>query len=40
MRGQFEDYVAYFVRFQSILQEEEDDSLVADFGTYMDGYEE
>lgn len=40
MRGQFEDYVADFVRFQSILQEEEDDSPVADFGTYMDGYEE
>lgn len=39
MRGQFEDYVQDFVRFQSILQEE-DESHIADFGTYMDNYEE
>jgi hypothetical protein len=39
MRGQFEDYINDFVRFQAILQDE-DESSVADFGTYMDGYEE
>lgn len=39
MRGQFQDYIDDFIRFQSILQDE-DESAVADFGTYMDGYEE
>ena len=39
MRGQFEEYVQDFVRFQAIMQEE-DESHLADFGTFMDGYEE
>ena len=39
VREQFADYIADFVRFQPILSRE-DTSAVADFGTYMDGYEE
>lgn len=39
VRGQFEDYIQDFIRFQPILQEE-DSSQIADFGSYMDFYEE
>lgn len=39
VRGQFEDYIQDFIRFQAILQED-DTSPLADFGTYMDDYEE
>lgn len=39
VRGQFEDYVQNFIQFQSIIQED-DESPVADFGTFMDFYEE
>ena len=39
MRGQFADYIDDFIRFQSIIQDE-DESPLADFGTYMDNYEE
>lgn len=39
IRAQFADYITDFVRFQPILSRE-DQSPVADFGTYMDGYEE
>ena len=36
---QFADYIAEFLDFQSFLSQE-DDSLIANFGTFMDGYEE
>ena len=39
IRDQFADYVTDFVRFQPIISRE-DETPVADFGTYMDGYEE
>ena len=39
IRAQFADYVTDFVRFQPILSRE-DETPIADFGTYMDGYEE
>lgn len=39
VRAQFEDYIRDFLRFQPILQED-DESALADFGTYMDYYEE
>lgn len=39
IRAQFADYVADFVKFHPILSRE-DETPVADFGTYMDQYEE
>ena len=36
---QFADYIAEFLDFQSFLSQE-DDSMIANFGTFMDGYEE
>ena len=39
IREQFADYVTDFVRFQPILSRE-DETPIADFGTYMEGYEE
>lgn len=36
---QFADYIAEFLDFQSFLSRE-DDSMIANFGTFMDGYEE
>ena len=39
IRDQFADYVAEFLDFQSFLSRE-DDSMIANFGTFMDGYEE
>ena len=39
IRAQFADYVADFVKFHPILSRE-DETPVADFGTFMDGYEE
>ena len=39
VRDQFADYVAEFLDFQSFLSKD-DDSMIANFGTYMDGYEE
>lgn len=39
VRGQFEDFIRDYIRFQAILQED-DSSPLADFGTYMDNYEE
>ena len=39
IRAQFADYIADFVRFQPIISRE-DETPIADFGTYMDGYEE
>lgn len=39
VRAQFADYVADYVKFQLILARD-DETPVADFGTYMDGYEE
>lgn len=39
VRDQFADYVAEFLDFQSFLSRE-DDSMIANFGTFMDGYEE
>ena len=36
---QFADYISEFLDFQSFLSKE-DDSMIANFGTYMDGYEE
>ena len=39
IRQQFADYVAEFMVFQSFLSQG-DDSMIANFGTYMDGYEE
>ena len=39
IRDQFADYLADFIDFQSYLSQE-DDSMIANFGTFMDGYEE
>lgn len=39
IRDQFADYVAEFLDFQSFLSQA-DDSMIANFGTFMDGYEE
>ena len=36
---QFADYISEFLDFQSFLSRE-DDSMIANFGTFMDGYEE
>ena len=36
---QFSDYISEFLDFQSFLSQA-DDSMIANFGTYMDGYEE
>lgn len=39
IRDQFKSYLSDFLDFQSFLTLE-DDSMIANFGTYMDGYEE
>ena len=39
IREQFADYIADFIRFQPILSRD-DETPVADFGTFMDGYED
>lgn len=39
VRDLFSDYIAEFLDFQSFLSRE-DDSMIANFGTFMDGYEE
>ena len=39
IKEQFKDYVSNFVDIQQILQND-DDSMIANFGTYMEGYEE
>ena len=39
IRDQFSDYLTDFLDFQSFLSQD-DDSMIANFGTYMDGYEE
>ena len=39
IREQFADYISDFLDFQSFLSQE-DDSMIANFGTFMDGYEE
>ena len=39
VHAQFQDYIKEFLDFQSFLSQE-DDSMIANFGTYMDGYEE
>ena len=39
IREQFSDYISDFLDFQAFLSQE-DDSMIANFGTYMDGYEE
>lgn len=39
IRDQFADYLSDFLDFQSFLSQD-DDSMIANFGTYMDGYEE
>lgn len=39
IREQFADYIADFLDFQSYLSQD-DDSMIANFGTFMDGYEE
>ena len=39
VRDQFADYLADFLDFQSYLSRE-DDSMIANFGTFMDGYTE
>ena len=39
IHAQFSDYIAEFLDFQSFLSRE-DDSMIANFGTFMDGYEE
>ena len=39
VRDQFADYISEFLDFQSYLSQG-DDSMIANFGTYMDGYEE
>ena len=39
IRAQFADYVADFVKFHPILSRE-DETPIADFGTYMDNYDE
>lgn len=39
IREQFADYLSDFLSFQSFLSQD-DDSMIANFGTFMDGYEE
>ena len=39
IRAQFADYIAEFLDFQAYLSRD-DDSMIANFGTFMDGYEE
>ena len=39
IREQFADYLADFLDFQTFLSQE-DDSMIANFGTFMDGYKE
>ena len=39
IRDQFSDYIRDFLDFQAYLSKE-DDSMIANFGTFMDGYEE
>ena len=39
IRDQFTPYIAEFLDFQSYLSKS-DESMIANFGTYMDGYEE
>lgn len=39
IRDQFADYINDFIRFQPILSRE-DETPIADFGTFMDGYED
>ena len=39
IRDQFADYISEFLDFQSYLSQA-DDSMIANFGTFMDGYEE
>ena len=39
VRDQFADYISEFLDFQSYLSQG-DDSMIANFGTFMDGYEE
>ena len=39
IRDQFADYLSDFLDFQSFLSQD-DDSMIANFGTFMDGYEE
>ena len=39
IRAQFQDYISEFLDFQSYLSQG-DDSMIANFGTFMDGYEE
>lgn len=39
VKAQFADYIENFLDFQALLSET-DESAVADFGTFMDGYEE
>ena len=39
IRSQFADYISDFLDFQSYLSLD-DDSMIANFGTFMDGYEE
>ena len=39
IRDQFSDYLADFLDFQSYLSQD-DESMIANFGTFMDGYEE
>ena len=39
IKEQFSDYISNFLAYQTIIQAD-DDSPVADFGTYMDNYEE
>ena len=39
IHAQFADYIAEFLDFQAVLARD-DDSMIANFGTYMDGYEE
>ena len=39
VRSQFSDYIEDFLDFQSYLSQD-DESMIANFGTFMDGYEE
>ena len=39
IRDQFSEYLADFLDFQSYLSQD-DESMIANFGTFMDGYEE
>ena len=39
IKAQFADYIAEFLDFQTYLSRD-DDSMIANFGTFMDGYEE